>query len=42
MKTHLNEIVREDLDFCVYLFRDRDKLWDVKTVNDALGFREMR
>jgi hypothetical protein len=35
-------MVRESLDFCIYVVRDRDKLWDVKMVNDALGFREMR
>jgi hypothetical protein len=35
-------MVRESLDFCIYLVRDRGKLWDVKMVNDALGFHEMR
>jgi hypothetical protein len=35
-------VVREGPDFCIYLVRDRGKLWDVKMVNDALGFREMR
>jgi hypothetical protein len=38
----LEEIIRESLDFCIYLFRDRGNLWNVKMVNDALGFREMR